>query len=113
MTWHSLRYILGQCAILALSGAGLFLFFTIPHRGKHWLHRSLAGRSHVRADPIGTGFEHHSPVAVWQVSHITPLARPIPSQASGVQSAFSNDSGDLLDTEQHEPDIADISRAAV
>ena len=47
MTWHAASFLLTQILLLVIAGAAFFLFWTMPHRGHHWL-RSLRVREELR-----------------------------------------------------------------
>ncbi len=62
MTWHAARFILLECVILAIAAAGLFLVFTIPHRGRYWLHAGLGERTWI---PRGLRWHFHRDHRSW------------------------------------------------
>ena len=47
MTWHAARFLLTEFVLLLIAAAAFFLFWTMPHRGHHWLRR-LKVRSELR-----------------------------------------------------------------
>ena len=47
MTWHAASYLLTQVLLLMIAAAAFFVFWTMPHRGHHWL-RSIGVREDLR-----------------------------------------------------------------
>src|SRR5262245_38891350 len=47
MTWHAASFLLTQAALLAIAALAFYLFWMLPHRGRHWM-RSIKIRSELR-----------------------------------------------------------------